>query len=785
MSIVGSWILAPLVAAVLSTGLGLLLEAVSRVRLPGPLVPVAGFAVMIVLAATLTVQDATAELAVPVVALCSVAGLVMGRPWSDPRLRRSAIVPLVVATVTYLAFAAPSLLTGHGSVAGYVKLDDTPTWLAHTVYVLEHGRDTAALPVSSYGRTIGSWLGGGYPVGSFLPLGLVSRLSGQDPAGAYQPMICVFAALLALGLFACARGFCVSRRAAAVTAGVGAQASLLYGYAQWGGIKEIVTAALLPLLAFASLRAGRDLRVVPVLAIAAGAVLAVLGPNGAVWAAPALAVFGLVAMGGPRLKIGFRGMFVAAAAFGLTAVPLVATLGFLWHTRSGAISQQGELGNLARPISLLQGAGLWPTGDFRQDPSPRWFAVALAVVVVAAAVVALVAAVRARRLELPVLLGITLAGVVPGVVVGSPWVDAKALAVLSPMVLAMAVAVAARPLARPRPWSLLATSALMVALPAGVAWSTFASVDGIQVAPRARLDEARAVGQRVAGDRPALLLDPEIYASRYFLREADGEGASDLRVRPVARRDGGQFARHSTADVDEIAVPDLWVYRSLVHRRSPSASRPPTGFSLVHAGRFWEAWRREPEAPAPLARLPLSTGADPTARPACIDVQALARTPGARRLAAVPRRPPVIAQLDPSSVPRAWAADGSVRPVTDGRARFTVSVPTSGRWRAWVGGSVLGRLDVRVDGRDVGHVRHELALGGQWMRFAALDLESGSHRIEVRHRARLRAGTGRLVPILGPFALSPETTDPVEVRAVGRWRELCDGRTYDWVEALR
>ena len=779
----GAWILVPLVAAVVLAGLGLLLERMTRTRLPGPLVPVAGLAVMIVVAGVLTVWDATAELAVPVVGLLAVVGIALARPWRDTRLGRQALVPLLVAVLTYLAFAAPSLLTGHGSVAGYVKLDDSPTWLAHTAYVLEHGRDTSALPVSSYGRTIDSWLSGGYPTGSFLPLGVVSRLAGQDAAGAYQPIICIFAALLALGLFSCARDFCVRRRAAALTGFLGAQASLLFGYAQWGGIKETATVALLPLLAFASLRAGRDERALPVLAIVAGATLAVLGPNGAVFVAPALAITLLAAMRAPRLKVDLRGVGVASAVFVLSAVPAAATVSFVVHTQSGAISNQSELGNLAKPISLLQGAGLWPSGDFRQEPSPRWFAVALALAVIGAAATALVIAVRARRLELPVLLGITLVGVVPGVVVGSPWVDAKALAVLSPMVLAAAVAVAARPLPRPQPWSLVATSALMIALPTGVAWSTVASIDGVQVAPRARLDEARLAGQRLVPDRPTLLMDSEIYASRYFLRDADGEGASDLRVRPVARRDGGEFARHSTAEVDEVAVGDLWVYRSILRRRSPSASRPPTGFSLVHAGRYWEAWRRDAKAPAPLARLPLASDADPTAKPTCLDVRALARTPGAQRLAATPRRPPVITQLT-DVVPRAWTAGGGVRPVTDGRARFTVTVPAAGSWRVWVGGTVLGRLDVRVDGKPVGSVRHELALGGQWLRFDALELGAGPHRIELHHRARLRAGTGRLVPALGPFALSPEAPSGIETRPVKRWRELCDDRTYDWIEAL-
>ena len=783
MSIAGGWVLAPLVLALLAAGLGLLAERACDVRLPGALVPVVGLAALTVVAGILTVADATAELAVPVVALLAAAGIALGRPWRDPRLGRRALAPALAALLTYAVFAAPSLLTGHGSVAGYVKLDDTPTWLAHTAYVLEHGRDTSALPVSSYGRTIGAWLGGGYPVGAFLPLGVAAKLSGQDAANAYQPVISLYAAMLALGLFAVAAGH-TGRRGAAVVGFLGAQASLFYGYAQWGGIKEAASAALLPPLALLALRAGRDPRLLAPLAIVAGALLAVLGPNGAVWVAPAAAVTLVAALVPPRTRIGRRAMGAAVAGAALSSVPVLATIRFIEHTQSGAISRQDELGNLAKPLSLIQASGIWPTGDFRQEPSPRWFAVGLAVACALAALAVVVTAVRARRLELPVLVGLTLAGVVPALVVGAPWVDAKALAVLSPVVLAAAAGVAVRSQADGTPWALAAGSALLVALPVGVAWSAVATIDGVQVGPRERLAELRAVGRQLRGQGPVLVLDPDIYASRYFLRESDGEGASDLRVRPVARRDGQQFPRHTTAEVDEVAVPDLWVYRAIVRKRSPSASRPPSAFALVHAGRHWEAWQRPADAPAPLARLPLSNGADPTAVPACEDVRALARTPGARRLAAVPRAAPAIVALDPAQAPPAWRAGAEIRPRTDGEITVPVVLPFAGRWRAWVGGTVLGGLEVRVDGRPAGRHRHQLALGAHWLRFDALSLTAGTHRVQVRHRARLRAGTGRLVPPIGPVALSPESPlSPTEVPA-GRWRTLCDGTRLDWVEAL-
>jgi hypothetical protein len=50
----------------------------------------------------------------------------------------------------FAAFAAPVVLSGEATFAGYLKLDDTASWLALTDRVLEHGAGAARLPPSSY-----------------------------------------------------------------------------------------------------------------------------------------------------------------------------------------------------------------------------------------------------------------------------------------------------------------------------------------------------------------------------------------------------------------------------------------------------------------------------------------------------------------------------------------------------------------------------------------------------------------------------------------------------------
>jgi hypothetical protein len=767
MSLLGGWVLAPLVLMALAGGCGLLAERLSGARLPGSLVAPVGMAVLIAIAGPFVLADATAELAAPAVVIAAVAGIALGEPWRDARLRALWPWPLLLALGAYAVYAAPSLLTGQGSITGYVKLDDSATWLALTDQILEHGRDRSGVPAGSYARTLEAWLGNDYPVGAFLPLGIAAKVAGVDPAAAYQPVIAVYAALLALGLHACARAL-LSPRAAAAAAFAAVQASLLFGYANWGGIKEPAAAMLLPTLAWLAVQ-----RRLALLAVVAGASLGVLGINGLAWAGPALliAAFAWWRAGERR----WRDPLIAAGLMAVASAPALATLGFVRSTTNGAISAQDDLGNLAKPPPLLQGAGLWPAGDLRVDPHPRWLAVALALACLMGAYGAIAAAVERRAWPLVAAVGVAAAGTLPAVAIGSPWVDAKALAVLSPFVLLAAAAFVAT---RPR-W--LATAGAAV-LALAVGWSTVLVTRDVFVAPRARLAELREMAPGVAA--PAVVLDFEIYADRHFLRASGTDGATDLRERRVARADGSTFPELSVAEVDEIAPAELWAFRSIVRRRSPTASRPPAAFRRVRAGRYFELWERPADAPPPLARLPLSEGLDPAKTPECSQIEALAKTAGARELAAVARPAQVFADLRTAAAPEDWQPD--VTPVSDGDALIAVEVPAAGRWRVYVGGSTLGKLAVEVDGRAAGALRHELAHDGQWLRFGALALRAGPHQVRLRYAAGFpQAGIGSPSP-LGPLALVPEAADgelPVTRVPVADARELC-GKRLDWVEAL-
>lgn len=146
MTAAGAWLLVPMMFIVLCTGIGLLAEAAVRQRVPGPFLPAVGLAGFITIAGLLTIKDATASFAAPACLAAAAAGIVLGRPWQDPRLGPATRWALGCAALAAAIAAAPSLLSGQGSVLGYIKLDDTVIWLALIERFMDHGRDLAGLP---------------------------------------------------------------------------------------------------------------------------------------------------------------------------------------------------------------------------------------------------------------------------------------------------------------------------------------------------------------------------------------------------------------------------------------------------------------------------------------------------------------------------------------------------------------------------------------------------------------------------------------------------------------
>jgi hypothetical protein len=226
-----SWLAFPVVLVVLSAGCGLLVEELAGIRLPASLLLPVGIGVVVAVSSLVVTVSDLATFATPLVAALAAAGFVLARrrdldPW-----------PFVAAAGVFVVYGAPVLLSGTATFAGYIKLDDTATFLALTDRIMDHGRSLAGLAPSTYEATLSVNLAHGYPLGSLLPLGIGSKVVGTDVAWLYQPWLSFCAGMLALSLYHLCSPLIRRRPARALVAFVGAQPALLFGYAMWGGVK--------------------------------------------------------------------------------------------------------------------------------------------------------------------------------------------------------------------------------------------------------------------------------------------------------------------------------------------------------------------------------------------------------------------------------------------------------------------------------------------------------------------------------------------------------------------
>ena len=766
MTLVGAWVVLPLVLAACALGCGLLLEFAAGRTLPGGLLLPAGFATIVVLSAFPPVAAATAPLGAPLLVGAAVFGVglmvVLGT-------RVAAVDPWAVLAVvgTYASYAAPTVLSGRATFDGYIKLDDTATYLAMIDRVATQGYDVAGLNASTYEATLNTSLVYGYPVGSFAPLADVQRLLGIDAAWLWQPYLAFIGALIALALYALAAPLVSSRPLRVGVALVAAQPALLYGYALWGGIKELSAALLVATLAASAtllLDRGSARAALP-LAVVAAALVDVLSLGGAAWLfllAPALVL--VVVRRGVRFAAGAAGVFAAAVA--VLALPAIVAA-TKWLPRAGAFTSEGELANLIRPLRWIQIAGVWPVGDFRRSPDDLAPGVVLITVVFAAAAAGLAWAVARRAWGIALYASGSSVASLIFFFVGSPWIAGKGLASAAPAVLLVALVAAGALVVAGRQIEGFVLGALIVG---GVGWSNVLAYREVSLAPSERLAELEVAGERYAGEGPALMTEFEPYGARHFLRRLDPEGTSELRRRVIPLRTGAPLEPQTYADIDSFQLDGLLVYRTLVLRRSPTGSRPPSPYALVERAAWYEVWQRpEPSAPTVLEHLPLGNPLDPGAVPRCADVLRLARLDGVRALAAVPRTRVVSVALPP------------VSPVVTAR----INVLQDARYRIWVGGSFVGRLEALVDGRGVGAARHQLQWPGQYVSLGTARLAPAGHAVTLRDRAGgWRPGSHGTAPFpLGPLVVTRD--DPRRVLTVlpSAARTLC-GRRLDWVEAL-
>jgi hypothetical protein len=782
------WLVAPAGLLLAVVGLSLLVERPLRLDLPWTVRPALGLAVAIVLAQLGTATAFTAKLTLWGILLLAVVGFVLGR--RVPRGRPGGTEFAISGIVLFL-FALPFLVVGEATWAGFIRLDDTATWMAITDHVFEYGRGLGNLAPSTHQQVIVDYLGGSYPIGGFVPAALMSKLTGEDVAWTMQPSMAFAAVALALLLYEFARRLVRGAGLAAAVAVIASLSSLLVGYYLWGGVKELVAAALLPLgplLAGFAARAGWPRLWWAPLGVAVAAMVITLGPGGAVWLVPVLAPAALAA----ARERGLRGALRLALPAALFSVILVLPVIFgptgTFDPLNGGINESAGLGNLLHPLSRLQMAGIWPTIDFRGDPRLKPAVVVLCILAFLVAAGALVYALRRRKGEGLPLVGYVAGGVIGALAImhfGSPWVDGKAMATVSPGILLAALI---GTVALGQRTGLRLESVLLTLLIGGtVVWGAFLAYQGTWFAPRGPNLELESIGNEFAGEGPALSTETSIYGPRHFLRKLDAEGASDRRHRQILLRNGAQPSSGQSVDLDEVQSQELDPYNLIVTRRSPATSRPPASFELARGGTYYDVWRQG-QAPGTLVEhLPLGTPLDAGDVPACAEVKRLAEAAGESGvLVAAKVGAPVAVEFAAAKLPEGWTTptEYTVAPSGSGSLEQPIEL-SGGEYELWLGGAVFGGVTISIEGQQVASEQATIENAGAYEPVGRIKVAPGTYKLKLDYEgASLEPGSAVHPWEIGPLLLAaPEEGDlgTVEV-APSDYQSLC-GRRWDWVEA--
>ena len=676
MSLIGPWIAFPVLLAAVGAGWGAAVERAAGLRLVGVLVVPLGLAAAIVVASLLTAFAGTAPAATPVVAIVAAAGLVLARPF-----KRVTFWPALTALGVLLAYGAPVLLSGSATFGGYFRLDDTATWLGITDHVMTHGRSVAGLPPSTYSMVLSQYLTNSYPLGGFMLLGIGHALTGIDSAWIYQPYLSCCGAAVGLCVYALVEPIVDSPRLRTIIAFLAAQPALLYGYAMWGGIKELTAAFLLALGAalFAQVIVARPQSpwsLLP-LSVVAAALIVTLGAGAAAWVVPALVavvvVWALRAHRNERWAVA-RDVGLLSVTTAVLAVPMWVVLSSFLATDTNLYSSgqpvSEKLGTLLQPLSGWQVVGIWPVGDFRLRAPTVASALFIGLALVAAGA-SIWVTVRRRQFTIVTYVALALVGCAIFYLVGStPWVVAKALAIASPALLAAALVGGA--VLRRRSIGLL----VLLAIGGGVIWSNVLAYHDVALAPRAQLTDLQHIGGLIAGKGPTLVNQYEWYADRHFLREGAPVEAGEHHPGLLTLDDGVVLSGHASADLDSFQLSTLEAFRSIVTRRSPAESRPPSIYQLIWQGNYYQLWQR-PAYPSMsiVEHVPLGESnqlpycgaigneqvrplcsANPVAVPPCTLVHKLAATAlrDQAQLVAYQRAAPIVVRGDQSTWPATW-----------------------------------------------------------------------------------------------------------------------------------
>lgn len=736
---------------------------------PTSLAPVVGLSLLIVLA-TLAVQ-------LPGRAVTSAIVVVLASVGAAAYLARARFRPArqQVAAVVLTAFGAgavttlPFLSAGHVGVPGMSLNNDT------AVHVLWSDGLRSALMERLYPSNPG------YPLGPHSVLATVAQGSGLATTDVLAGLLIATVVLLAIAALGVLRDVPVVLRVPAAVF-----AAVPYLAAAWfaqGAFKEPMMSLLLlgfGLALGALFARGTSLgtwSVVPAALVVAASLLtysylslAWLGVAGAIAVvlvladrrpAPAALLAALRSALVP-VAVGVTVAVVATASEIPRLVRYLRAVGPSPAEGEGGIGSS-DLGNLAGPLHRAEALPVWPAGDFRFPPSPDAFLYselkALAIAVLIGGALYLLV----RRRDVGLLAASGAAVVVWAFSDGaqSPYVTAKALAILSPLI-ALVILRALLPETLPVGWARRGVWALRIGVAAVLVvagfWSSELVLRGSPVESLAQRDQLAQLKPLVERG-PTLFLGNDDYAAvRLDDMPLGYVGVAFPPGIPVATRPEKPFTYGNALDWDSVSAQTLDRFRYVVTVRSPYASSTPPNFRLLRRTPLYEAWERTG------ATDPRSTIEPDDAPVAVLDCS---RSSRARELS---RRPGIAAveRHDPVSVAGALPAIGVGAAVP-----VSVRLP-KGHWELAMKYTSPIPLRLQFDRARLPEIPANTTRPGSWWPVGSWASDGRPHTLTIigERQSRLSA-TAFPASVSGVVAVRPGSDEVVPLR------RAC-GRMVDW-----
>jgi hypothetical protein len=621
-------------------------------------------------------------------ALVLGAATIAAAVWLRGRVRVGSdvvAVGLPVAVITVLAASLPFAIAGFVGILGVGLVNDD---MASHLIIADY--------ISDYSGAVPSFIKGGYPIGPHAVVAAISRASGAglvDVFAGFTMALAPLFGLLGIGLLGR-----MSRLRLIVGASLVALPYLGAAYLTQGAFKEPLQAMLLigfalSLAALVGMRSPLDessaetaeaprpseahpvRRVLPLAVLAAASVFNYSLPGllwiGSVGVVVLLARW-LLVKPRPELPADWPRR-LAPYLLGLLVVVAIATAGewsrIASFSRLSALNPDrfgSDLGNLAQSLSPLQALGVWPAGEFDATPSsagaPAIAFYAGALIGLAALVLGLIRDRREREWVLPALL-VAMAGVyVLAALLSSPYISAKALAILAPVV----VAVALRGTLAARRGPALALGVVLVLAAAG---STFLVIRNASVGPDGHARQLESFRPLIEGE-PVLFLGRDDFIGWELRGSGEITGivtnfydVEDARPRFKKGEGGGE-----KFDVDAVFPATLDSFRYILATTGGPASGVPPRFREVKRTADYVLYENTGRTGK---RRTLDEGTAPGAVLDCTDPAQRSVAKG-KGTALVWNTKPVIAE--PSGwTPTATASDGAP-------ATMELEIPEAGRW---------------------------------------------------------------------------------------------------------